>query len=71
MGNWGLILLIELGVVIATALGVVLGEMLTHKLLNTKAIVYTLDLNLQEEGESMADFVQRAREQNLGQYEVI
>jgi hypothetical protein len=49
----------------------VLGEILTHRLLNQKAIVYTVDLGLQQEGESMADFVQRAREQNLGQYEVI
>lgn len=34
-------------------------------------IVYTVDITLKRPGESVDDFVVRAREENLGRYEVV
>jgi len=34
-------------------------------------IVYTVDVSLKHDGESMDDFMSRVREENLGRYEIV
>jgi len=59
--------------VFAGALGalIVWGAWLQPYLDKRRYIVYTVDVSLKHDGESMDDFMSRVREENLGRYEII
>ncbi len=72
VNNWLILGFSALSVAVGVlGANIIWGTFLQPWLDKRKYIVYTVDMSLKGEDESMEDFLIRVREQNLGQYEVI
>lgn len=72
LNNWLLLVFSGVSVYLGVLCALITwGAWLQPRLDGKRYIVYTVDTSLKNDNESMDEFMQRVRDENLGQYEVI